>query len=64
MFATVIAHICRPSGTGGERFPTIGKKMTLNYSSDLIWNVARRGKKEYGVVIRVLMLNEEHRFLT
>jgi hypothetical protein len=64
MFAPVIAHICRPSRTRGERFPTVRKKPTLNYSSEPSWNVERRGKKDNCVVIGVLVLNEEHRFLT
>jgi hypothetical protein len=64
MFATVIAHICKLSRTRGERFPTARKKTTLDYSSEPSWNVERRAKKENGVVIGVLLLNKEHRFLT
>jgi hypothetical protein len=64
MLATVIAHICRPSRTRGERFPTVRKKTTLNYSSESSGDVERRVKKENGVVIGVPVLNEEHRFLT
>jgi hypothetical protein len=40
------------------------KTMTLNYSSEPSRNVERRAKKENGVVIGVLLLNKEHRFLT